>query len=196
MITANDGAQLKLSTVLVYLDECDACLLAELELARDLLHHRPPNGWTIAQIIHHLILAEKIMLPIWEVVPRLARWPALITAMDRANISLWRALGMKTLEPGGDRLSPANAVTGRFRTPVFLDPPRRPFTCDQLVERRRAIRSRTLRALNRLDEETLHRLRWSLPHSGSYTLIELARFIGIHEIHHVPQIRRIIACSS
>ncbi len=183
--------ELRLSQVLVYLDDCNARLLTELELARDSLHRRPSRGWSVAQIVHHLIRCEKIMMPIWEVVPTLGRWPRLLTMLDRANTVLWRALGMKVLEAADGPITSATAVGGRFRTPVFLDPRPRKFDYDRLIEWRRTVRMHTLRAVQRLDEETLNRATWSLPHSGKYSLLELVRFIGIHEMHHLPQIRRL-----
>jgi len=165
--------------------------VAELGLAIDVLHWRPPQGWSVAQIVHHLILAEKMMMPIWTIVPSLSRWPRLVNAMGRANAVLWRALGMKTIEPIDERIVPSNASAGRFRTPVFLDPRPRLFDYNQLLERRRSTRAQTRRAVELLDDATLMRASWILPHSGSYSLMELVRFIGIHEMHHVPQIRRI-----
>jgi hypothetical protein len=184
---------LRLSEVLRYLEDSEARLVRELSPARDILNSSAPAGWTIGQIVQHLIMAEKAMLSIWKIVPKLERWPAVIQSMDRANRVVWRAMGMRILEPGGERILPANATEGRFRAPVFLSPRNRPVTHDQLLEDRGSVRARTLRAIGDVPEETLGRLRWSLPHSGSYTLLELVQFIGIHENHHLPQIQRIRA---
>src|SRR5262245_6361214 len=99
-------SELRLSKILSYLDECDAKLLAQLERAKDFLHRPPPRGWTVAQIVHQLILAEKVMMPIWTVVPTVGRWPRLLTMMDRGNAVLWRALGMRTVEAAEGQLVP------------------------------------------------------------------------------------------
>lgn len=183
----------RLSEVLRYLEDSEAKLLRELSPAQDILNCPAPTGWTIGQIVQHLIMAEKAMLSIWKIVPKLERWPAVTQFVDRANRVIWRAMGMRILETGGERILPANATEGRFRAPVFLSPRYRPVTYDQLLEDRRSVRVRTLQAIRDVPEETLGRLRCSLPHSGSYTLLELVQFIGIHETHHLPQIQRIRA---
>ena len=98
---------------------------------------------------------------------------------------------MKIIEPITERITPANALRGKFRAPAFLSPPRRVVSLNQLINRRSAVRNSTLKAVTAIPETQLERLSWSLPHSGSYTLVELVQFIGIHEAHHLPQIRQI-----
>jgi hypothetical protein len=186
---------LRLNGVLAYLDDSNQRLLHELHLCREILNLPMPQRWTVAQIVEHLIRAETMMLVIWKFVPKLERWPKLLKRLDRANHSLWRSMGMRIVEPVGERITPANAVAGKFRAPAFLSPPRRPATLDGLIGKREAVRQRTLGAVTNIAEEKLERLSWSLPHSGSYTLLELVQFIGIHEAHHLPQIRRIRECA-
>jgi len=100
-------------------------------------------------------------------------------------------MGMRIIEPVTERITPANALAGKFRAPAFLSPPNRPIELDQLLADRTAVRNQTLKAVSAIPADLLQRLSWSLPHSGSYTLVELVQFIGIHESHHLPQIRHI-----
>jgi len=76
---------LRLREVIRYLDDSEARLLRELSPARDILNRSDTTGWTIGQIVQHLVLAEKAMLSIWKIVPKLERWPAVMLSMDRAN---------------------------------------------------------------------------------------------------------------
>ena len=48
-----------------------------------------------------------------------------------------------------------------------------------------------MRAIAAVDEVTLNRLCWSHPLMGSYSLMEFAQFLGVHERHHLPQIARL-----
>jgi hypothetical protein len=181
------------SEVLRLLAESEARLLEELERSRDIIHQAVPDGWTIAQIVHHLIRTEHYILPIWALVPKLAKWPALIDRLDRANAWMCRSFGMRTLEQAPENLTLDNAGSGRFRAPWFLDPRIRRVPLETLLEWRRSARTRSLRAIQSLDDSTLNRLRWSHPLLGSFTLMEFVKFLALHEAHHLPQIQRIRA---
>jgi DinB family protein len=131
------------------------------------------------------------MILIWTVIPKFRRFPRCVEAVDRCNAALWRWMGMRTVESAKGKLTPANAAEGRFLAPVFLRPTTGLKGYDELIEWRRCTRDRSLRAIASVDEETLNTLRWSHPLLGSYTLMEFAQFLGIHEGHHLPQIQRI-----
>jgi hypothetical protein len=64
---------------------------------------------------------------------------------------------------------------------------------DELMEWRRSIRDQSWRAISSVSEDALNTLSWSHPLLRSYTLMEFVQFLGIHERHHLPQIRRIRA---
>ena len=176
------------SEVRSYLDRCDHDLTAELRAAATAA--APAGRWSAVQIADHLNRTEMVMYPMWAVIPRLHRMPALIRVLDRSNAALWRMMGMAATVPVG-RLTPANAALGEFRAPVFLAPGSRVQALDEVLERRRRIRGRTCRAILKVDEQTLRSLRWSHPLMGSYTLLEFAEFLGVHERHHLPQITRL-----
>jgi hypothetical protein len=179
---------LKLQDVREYLDECDRVLLSALD---DVAVSAPDaGGWTAPQILDHLNRTEMLMYPIWSLVPRLRRFPRAMRLIDRVNSGLWRLAGMRTVVPSA-RLEPGNAEEGRFRAPVFLQPPSASVTLAELIGRRREIRGHTMVAVNRLDEDTLNSLRWSHPLLGPYSLIEFVQFLGVHERRHVAQIRRL-----
>jgi hypothetical protein len=179
---------LTVAGVRAYLEGCDRALLAELEAA-PISDVRLSGRWTATQIMDHLNRTELLMYPIWTVVPRLRRFPGALRLMDRANAALWRGAGMSTVVPTS-RLGPANAEEGRFRAPAFLRPSVTP-ALEVLLKRRTQIRGRTMRAIAAVDEVTLNRLHWSHPLMGSYSLMEFAQFLGVHERHHLPQIARL-----
>jgi hypothetical protein len=183
--------RLRWGVVRSYLDETEGALLAELSLARPILHKPVPGGWSVAQIVHHLVSTEQVMYLIWAAIPKFRRFPRCVEAVNRCNAALWRLMGMRTVESARGKLTIANATEGRFQAPVFLRPPPGLKTYDELIEWRRCTRDRSLRAIATVDEETLNTLRWSHPLLGSYTLMEFAQFLGIHERHHLPQIQRI-----
>ena len=180
---------LTVADVRAYLEACDRALVAEARAAAETGSR--PGKWSATQIVDHLNRTEQVMYPMWALVPRLRAFPGLIRLADRANAALWRGMGMATVVPS-DRLTPDNAASGSFRAPVFLAPSANcPGRLDELLERRRRIRGRTLRAVFATDEAVLISLRWSHPLLGSYTLLEFAQFLGVHEQHHLPQIMRL-----
>lgn len=182
-------ADLTRAEVHAYLDESERALLSALSDGGSPGPPSTPGQWTRAQILQHLIRTEQVMYPIWAVVPKFRSAPALLRLVDRSNAALWRAMGMRTVVEAG-MLTPANATEGRFGAPIFLRPAAVRRSIEDLLTQRRRVRDRTLRAVRAADEATLNRLRWSHPLMGTMTLMEFARFLGVHEHHHRPQILR------
>ncbi len=178
---------LRLSEVLAYLDEAESALLAEIARLGDRLHVGEAGQWSPAQIVRHLVWTEGTIYLLWWLVPPLRRWPRAIALLDRGNAALWRAMGMRTV-----RESPlaGNPLMGRYRAPVFLRPRGGGVTAEALVRWRGRMRQRTMQAALRLDEDTLRSLGWSHPLLGRFSLLEFLRFLGLHEWHHVAQLRR------
>jgi len=176
-----------------YLSDTERRLLEALNLSRDILDLPVPGRWTIGQIARHLIMSERVMYPLWTVLPKLRRWPGLMQQMDRSNVALWHLMGMRTVEPPHSKAMAGYATEGRLRAPMFLRPAARSTNYATLIASRRRMRDRTLAAVAELDAKTLRTLRWSHPEMGSLTLMEMFRFLGVHEEHHLPQIQRIRA---
>jgi hypothetical protein len=82
-----------------YLEESGNELMSEVSQARRVLHQAVPGGWSIAQIIHHLVRTEQVMYLVWAVVPKFRHFPRLLGAIDRTNVGLWRLMGMRLLNP-------------------------------------------------------------------------------------------------
>lgn len=180
-------ADLTRAEVRGYLDDSERSLLSALSEARPPDLPSTSGQWSRAQILQHLIRTEQVMYPIWAVVPKFRSVPALLRLVDQSNVALWRAMGMRTVVEAG-LLTPANAEQGRFSAPVFLRPAGTTRSVEDLLERRRRVRTRTLRAIAATDEAALNQLRWSHPLMGTMTLMEFAQFLGVHEQHHRPQI--------
>jgi hypothetical protein len=180
-----------LGQVLAYLSYSEARFLRELELSSQVLDRYVPGEWSISQIARHLIRTERMMYPLWILVPKIGRWPALCRNLDTINAGLWRLAGLKTLEAPVSRIAPANATDGVFDAPFFLRPSRRPVELVAILKSRNEVRRRTLRAIESVRECDLLNLRWSHPVLGSFSLLGMIQFLGIHEEHHLPQIQRI-----
>lgn len=175
-----------------YIHESEAELVDELALCRDCPHKEPEGGgWMIAQIVHHLVRTEQIMYLVWLIAPKLRDFPWILRGLDRTNALLWRLMGMREMESAGGRPTPENATKGKFSAPVFLRPGRASANVGKYIEWRNHVRKRSLRAIVSLSEETLSNVKWSHPLFGPYTLMEFARFLAVHEQHHLPQIRNI-----
>jgi hypothetical protein len=185
------GDPVSLSQVLAYLGYAEARFLRELELSREVLDRYVPGEWSISQIARHLIRTEQMMYPLWFLVPKIGRWPALCRNLDTINAGLWRLAGLKTLEAPASRIAPDNATDGRFEAPFFLTPSHRPVELVTILKSRNDVRTRTLRAIESIPEKDLLDLRWSHPVLGSFSLLGMIQFLGIHEEHHLPQIQRI-----
>jgi hypothetical protein len=180
-----------LAEIFAYLEFTEGRLLGELDRSRRLLDQPVADGrWTIGQIARHLIQSERVMYPMWTVVPKLGAWPGLLRSLHRLNVALWHLMGMRTVEAPTTKLSAAYAKEGRFTAPLFLRPTRRPTDYAALLEARRKVRTRSLAAITACGASTLHRLSWSHPELGRLSLFEMAEFLGIHEEHHLPQIER------
>ena len=185
-------AALSWREVRVFLEETDAALIAELTGVRSRLDTAQAGGdWTPAQVVDHLVRTEKLLYLIFTLIPKLRRFPRILRAADKADAWLWRTLGLRTVESPGAKLTPANATEGRFIAPLFLRPPQRARDFDELIASRRRTRERTYRTVSALDEQMMNRLTWSHPLLATYTLMEFVQFLGTHELHHLPQIRRI-----
>jgi hypothetical protein len=180
-------ADLTLAEVQGYLTESERALVAAFSGIGSSAVPATRGAWSRTQILQHLIRTEQVMYPIWAVVPKFRSAPALLRLVDQSNAALWRAMGMRTLVEAG-RLTPANAAEGRFEAPVFLRPAAVTRSIEDLLVRRRRVRDRTVRAISATEEATLNGLRWSHPLMGTMTLMEFARFLGVHEQHHLPQI--------
>ncbi|MBX9600281.1 MAG: DinB family protein [Bryobacteraceae bacterium] len=176
---------------LAYLQACEEDLLAELRRCAPVLNRSSEGGaWSPGAVAMHLIRTEVAMYPLFAWVPKLARWPRLIRTMDTVNRGLWLVSGMRTVEGIEGRITAANATSGRFLAPGFLRPGSGDYRLERLLDTRRAIRDKTLRAVRGADPAVLARITWSHPLLGPYTLLEFVEFLGVHEQHHLPQIRR------
>ena len=174
--------------VLSYVQESERDLLKELWLARDSLDWSGDRKWTAGQIAEHLVRTEQIMQLVWIIVPKLREWPRLVRALDRSNSALWRLMGMRTIQTGS--LTAATPEAGTYSAPIFLRPARgKKSSYESLIAYRQGVREQSLRAISRLDDETLENLRWSHPLLGKRTLLEFAHFLGIHERHHLSQMK-------
>jgi hypothetical protein len=187
-------AENELAETLRYLETTQAQLLAHVQEPN--LNRVPPDGgWTQGQVIAHLIRSERYFYPLFALLPKLARWPGLIGALDRMNVTLCKLLGMG-FESQGDQPSAGlrqftPQFKGRFFAPAFLKPRRKRYEWQALLAGRARTRRRTLAAIEKAGAAWLKELRFSHPILGSFTLLEFVLFLGKHEEWHTEQLKRI-----
>ncbi len=179
---------------LAYATAAEADLLAAVQAGHIMFHVRPPGEeWSVADVLAHLIRTERVYQLIWLLAAPLGRFPRLLEVLDKLDIRMWRALGLRTLEEApGVRLVPANARQGKFAAPELLKPASRR-TMEQMLSLRRRVRAQSLRIIGRLTEKQLHGVRWSHPLFGKYTMLEWVEMMGSHDRRHTAQIERILA---
>jgi hypothetical protein len=131
-----------------------------------------PEAWSVGEILHHLILIE---ISISKLFNKLIKEnQRLIGATD--------AMQVEDMQYPPDR---------RGQAPEFAIPaPQRPITA--ALNELAATRERTKQTLSRYTGEHPSELRWKHPLFGDMGMAHWARFIGLHEGHHLKQIERIM----
>lgn len=166
------------------LDELDkglARLFGELEAYDDTqLNHRPSDGgWSVLQVLHHLILAETASLGYIE--KKLSFKPTLEKAGLRSE---WRLFVVDFYF----------RMPIKFKAPKGVDrealPDRSDFktTKEQWEAQRKLLRQ----TLSHLPEEQFNRELYKHPFAGKMTLRQMLQFFDMHIKRHQKQINRVL----
>lgn len=134
----------ELQSLLAYLETTQAKLLASVQLEQ-LNQYPAAGGWSQGQVLAHLIRTEQYLYPVFAWLPRLARIPWLVRALDRMNTALCKLAGLGFVSLGdqpdksGGALQQLNPqFRGRFLAPAFLKPERKPHDWQCLLDGRAA----------------------------------------------------------
>ncbi len=144
------------------------------------LNHRPADGgWTVLQVLHHLILAETASLG--YVQKKLSFNPTLEKAGARAT---WRLFVVDFYF----------RMPTKFKAPKGVDRSALPDESDfestrkQWENQRKALRH----YLSHLPEERFDRELYKHPFAGKMTLRQMLKFFGMHIKRHQKQINRVL----
>lgn len=189
----------ELQPLFAYLETTQATLLASVQLEQ--LNQAPPDGgWSPGQVFAHLIRTEQYLYPVFAWLPKLARLPLLVRALDWLNVSLCKLAGMGFVSLG-DQPDKARGglqqfnpqFRGRFLAPAFLKPGRKQYDWYELQQARASTRAHSLAAVRRAHLWQLQTVQFSHPEFGRLPLLEFVRFLGKHEEWHTAQLQRIAA---
>ena len=132
-----------------------------------------PETWSVGEVLHHLILIEVSISKLFN---------KLIKENQRV-IGASDVLRIEEMTYGADRPQQA---------PEFGIPAHgRPF--GDLLTELVATRERTTQTLAKYTGDDPSELRWTHHRFGDMGMAHWARFIGVHEGHHLRQIERIMA---
>jgi hypothetical protein len=143
-------------------------------LTQSQIDYKPtPETWSVGQVLHHLILIEVSISKLFN---------KLIKENQRV-IGARDAMRLEAMTYGAERPQ----LAPEFGIPTHG----RPF--GDLLTELVATRERTKQTLARYAGDDPSELRWMHQRFGDMGMAHWARFIGLHEGHHLRQIERIIA---
>lgn len=163
------------------LDERLAELFSKLEAYDDTqLNHQPSDGgWSVLQVLHHLILAESASLG--YIKKKLSFNPALGKAGFR---SAWRLFVVDFYF----------RMPTKFKAPKGVDrealPDRSEFIATKV--KWEAQRKTLRQTLAHLPEDRFDRALYKHPFAGKMTLRQMLQFFGLHMKRHQKQINRVL----
>ncbi len=172
----------RLHLLMEQLDRATERALASAEALGPRAHTHPvPGQWAAAQVIHHLLTAEK----------------SIATALRRtlaADHGKWRLATLKH-KLRGLLLRLALRVPGlRFRVPPTLPPPPDPTTLPPLPELRAqwlAVRRDLEQVLHEFPGTKLRHTVFKHPRAGWLTIGQTVASVLDHTLHHQQQLNRI-----
>jgi DinB superfamily len=132
-----------------------------------------PETWSVGEVLHHLILIEVSISKLFN---------KLIKENQRV-IGASDAMRIEAMTYG---------AAGPQQAPEFGIPTHGRLFDDLLIELA-ATRKRTTQTLAKYTGDDPSELRWTHHRFGDMGMAHWARFIGVHEGHHLRQIERIMA---
>jgi hypothetical protein len=132
-----------------------------------------PNAWSVGEVLHHLILIEVSISKLFN---------KLIKENQRV-VGASDVMRVEDMQYGADR--PQQAP--EFGMPSFKR------SIGDLLAELGTTRERTMQTLAGYTGEDPSELRWKHQRFGDIGMAHWARFIGLHEGHHLRQIEHIMA---
>ncbi|MCG7345671.1 DinB family protein [Sporosarcina sp. ACRSL] len=155
------------------LDETRSDLIKEIATLTDVQFNSKPdmNGWSIAQVCHHLVLVEQSTIKAID-------WG--LKRGDNAPIERKRI---------DQKLSDR---THKWKAPQIVEPSVEPFEVQQIIELLNESRSKLLTFLNGIDDlSTLTEKSVKHPALGDLPLDQWIEQVYLHEQRHIEQIKEL-----
>jgi hypothetical protein len=140
-------------------------------------HFQPADGWSIAQVVEHLIASEG----------------GTLGYMKKKSSGGWDALEEATAEHH-EKSRAINArleSDERYKAPDVLPEPGNSTSLQDLLQKWNALRRELEAFLVTLDVTHFNKLVFRQPSAGMLTILHALEFMDAHLRHHLPQINRI-----
>ena len=140
-------------------------------------HFQPADGWSIAQVVEHLIASEG----------------GTLGYMKKKSSGGWDVLEEATAEHH-ERSNAINArleSDERYKAPDVLPEPGNSTSLQDLLQKWNALRRELEAFLLTLDVTHFNKLVFRQPSAGMLTILHALEFMDAHLRHHLPQINRI-----
>ena len=138
---------------------------------------QPADGWSIAQVVEHLIASEG----------------GTLGYMKKKSSGGWDALE----EANAEHHESSNAINARlesderYKAPDVLPEPGNSTSLEDLLQKWNALRTELEAFLLTLDVTHFNKLVFRQPSAGMLTILHALEFMDAHLRHHLPQINRI-----
>ena len=140
-------------------------------------HFQPADGWSIAQVVEHLIASEG----------------GTLGYMKKKSSGGWGVLEEATAEHH-ERSNAINArleSDERYKAPDVLPEPGNSTSLQDLLQKWSSLRRELEVFLLTLDITHFNKLVFRQPSAGMLTILHALEFMDAHLRHHLPQINRI-----
>ena len=140
-------------------------------------HRQPDHGWSIAQVIEHLIASEG----------------GTLGYMKKKSSGGWDVLD-DAAEEHHEKSRAINArleSDERYKAPDVLPEPGNTIPLQQLLTQWAEVRTNLHRFLQTIDATHTNKLVFRQPAAGMLTVLHALEFMDAHLRHHFPQIERI-----
>jgi len=144
----------------------------------EILQKKPTeNGWSVIQVINHLIMSET---------QSLMYLTKKINGIGEVNDRQWTDFYKIPLM----RLSMSGRI--RFKAPKFVSNPSNVETLDEVKEKWNNQREKFRQFLDEFPDEHMEKKIFRHPFAGRITLLQTILFFNFHLYHHQTQIDRIL----
>ena len=140
-------------------------------------HFQPADGWSIAQVVEHLIASEG----------------GTLGYMKKKSSGGWDALEEAATEHH-EKSTAINArleSDERYKAPDVLPEPGNTTSIEDLLQKWNALREELEVFLLTIESPHFNKLVFRQPAAGMLTILHALEFMDAHLRHHLPQIKRL-----
>lgn len=140
-------------------------------------HFRPADGWSMAQVVEHLLASEGGTLGYMKKKSS-GGWDSLEEANDEHHMK-------------STALNARLESEERYKAPDVLPEPDNTASMSELAKKWDSLRAELFEFLNTIDTLHLNKLVFRQPAAGMLSILHTLEFMDAHLRHHLPQIERI-----